>query len=102
MSLQRVWLPPPQVFEQDVQSLQSFQEQFTGQCCVLHDLFSSEDPEHSFPPWRAGFMSLERIWLPAPQVFVQDDQLLQSFQAQSTGQGLVLSQYLVSSEDPEH
>ena len=100
--LQRPCEPEPHVLEHLDQPLQFVQEQSTGHGLVLHDLFSSEDPEHSFPPWRAGFVSLERIWLPAPQVFVQDDQLLQSFQVQSTGQGLVLSQYLVSSEDPEH
>ena len=68
---------------------------------VLHNLRSSADPEHFFPPWSAGFVLLQRPCEPEPHVLEHLDQPLQSFQVQSTGHSFKL-QNLVSPEPPKH
>ena len=90
-----------------------------GQELVLHDLVTSEDPLHSFPPLRAEILVLQPLWEPPPHVLEHDVHDLQALQVQSTekqqcnflnkifffspspGQPSVL-QDVVEVDDPEH
>ena len=56
-----------------------------GQPFMLHSLSWVDAPEHSFPPFKAPCcMSLLEIWVPPPQLFVQDPHDVQCFQMQLT------------------
>ena len=112
LDLERVLVPAPHDFEQELQDPQGAHVQSTGnndqifyylfckscmafewgiidlllpgQLLVLHEVDSDNDPVQSLPPWKGPFLDLERVLLPEPHVFVQSLQAAQEFQLQST------------------
>ena len=77
--LVRVWVPPPQVLLQEEKELQDPQPPSLGHCCVLQFNVSDAAPEHSAPPLAGVGLShtLVRVWVPPPQVLLQEEKELQ-------------------------
>ena len=65
-------------------STDSFYSLGAGQLCVLHDLVSSEDPEHSAPPLLCGVVVLQRFCEPPPHDLEHDVHDPQAPQVQSS------------------
>ena len=89
--LERVFSPPPQVFEHEDQLPNDPHLQSTGQLCVLQAFVSEDTPSHSLPPFDAKVsFDLERVFTPPPQDFEHEDQRPKTPHLQSTGHALVL------------
>ena len=98
--LERDFLPPPHVFEQDDQLPKGSHPQSTGHNPMLQSAVSVSSPSQGCPPFDAGISSsLERDFLPSPHVFEQDDQLPKGPHSQSTGHNSML-QSTVSVSSP--
>jgi hypothetical protein len=92
----RVWVPPPQLTVQDPKEPHPPTTQSTGHGEVEHDCVSLK-AGHAAPPFALlTMMTRVRVWVPPPQLTVQDANELQSPTAQFTGHGIPgSSNYLV-------
>ena len=83
--------PPPQVWEQEVQALQSAQPPSTGQLAVLQDWVSVWSPGQTRPPCAGCGAVQVRLLLcsPVPQVWEQELQGVQGAQFPSMISGLM-------------
>mmetsp|Transcript_3511 Transcript_3511/g.11581 ORF Transcript_3511/g.11581 Transcript_3511/m.11581 type:complete len:452 (-) Transcript_3511:558-1913(-) len=87
----RVLIPEPQDWLHVLQLPHSPQWQFTGQGLELQSEVSRGKPSQGLPPKMACTFTLRsRVFVPFPQVFVQDVHRSQSDHTQSTGQPSVL------------
>ena len=98
--LERDFIPPPHVFEQDDHSPYDPHSQSTAQPSVLHGLVSVASPSQAFPPLDSGVDTyLWRDFSPPPHVFEQDDHSPYDPHSQSTAHSFVL-QLVVSVASP--
>jgi len=83
----RIWLPPPQVYEQVLHVPHGVCEQWTGQHVSLQPAVLAS-VGHATPPCAASVVTVRaRTLVPPPQVTVHEPHSAQSDTTQSTGHG---------------
>ena len=83
----RVWVPPPQLTVQDPKEPQPPTAQSTGHAAAEQDWTSLRSGQPTPPFEGLVVMPRVRVWVPPPQLTVQDPNDVHVSTAQSTGHG---------------